>query len=231
MFIAGAEHSGQPIGVCGRGAALLVLAAFLVAASGSLSAAPAAGEVVKITGRAMAATQEGNIRRLREGGDVDSGDTLVTNRSSYMRVKMVDGATVILRPNTRFFIEDYKVSETPSENRSFLSLLKGGFRSVTGAIGKRNRAGYRVRTAVATIGIRGTDIEVVTCQGDCGSDPDGTYLAVKDGEAEITTDVGTQRFTAGTYGYVDNPNSPPVQVPATGAGPLSSDPLPPPGCE
>ncbi|NNM01566.1 MAG: FecR domain-containing protein [Gammaproteobacteria bacterium] len=206
----------------------LTLAATMLI-SGNLDAAPVAGEVVKITGRAMAATQDGDIRQLSAGAEVESGDTLVTNRSSYMRVKMVDGASVILRPNTRFHIEDYNVSETPSENRSFLSLLKGGFRSVTGAIGKRNRGGYRVRTAVATIGIRGTDIEVLSCQGDC-PEPDGTYLGVNDGEAEMTTSAGTQRFSAGTYGYVDDPNSPPVEVPASGAGQIGSDPLADPDC-
>ena len=36
-------------------------------------------------------------------------------------------------------------------------MFRGGLRTITGAIGKRNRNAYRVKTPVATIGIRGTE--------------------------------------------------------------------------
>lgn len=41
--------------------------------------------------------------------------------------------------------------------RAFFRLLKGGFRAVTGAIGKLREEDYRITTPVATIGIRGTE--------------------------------------------------------------------------
>lgn len=56
-------------------------------------------------------------------------------------------------------------------SRAFLSLLKGGFRAVSGSIGKLNREEYRIVTPVATIGIRGTDYFAVLCDETCAYDP------------------------------------------------------------
>lgn len=56
-------------------------------------------------------------------------------------------------------------------SRAFFSLLKGGFRSISGLIGKINHDEYRVSTPVATIGIRGTDYLVVICDSVCATDP------------------------------------------------------------
>ena len=56
-------------------------------------------------------------------------------------------------------------------SRAFFSLLKGGFRSISGLIGKVNHDEYQVTTPVATIGIRGTDYLVVICDATCATDP------------------------------------------------------------
>ena len=60
----------------------------------------------------------------------------------------------------------------PSEtSRAFFRLLRGGFRAVSGVIGKVNQNEYRISTPVATIGIRGTDYVVVICDAACARDP------------------------------------------------------------
>lgn len=211
----------------------LGLAALLVVGPlGSAFAAAEAGKVVTVAGRAAAATQEGDIRSLGRGEAVNSGDTVVTSSNSYVRMKFIDGASVILRPNSRFHIEDYQVAEKEEENRSFFSLVKGGFRAVTGAIGRRNRSGYRVRTAVATIGIRGTDYSMRTCAGDCGNSPDGDYYQVHDGGIFVSTEGGGQSdYQAGDFAYVQDPNMTPISIPEADADPLTDDPLPPAACE
>ncbi|MFA5938607.1 MAG: hypothetical protein WC809_04555 [Sinimarinibacterium sp.] len=55
--------------------------------------------------------------------------------------------------------------------RAFFRLLKGGFRTVSGLIGKGNPDEYRINTPVATIGIRGTDYWVILCDEMCANDP------------------------------------------------------------
>jgi hypothetical protein len=65
-----------------------------------------------------------------------------------------------------------KTQDTQSgASRAFFSLLKGGFRSISGLIGKINHDEYQVSTPVATIGIRGTDYLVVICDATCATDP------------------------------------------------------------
>ncbi len=208
---------------------LVALSVLLVVAPGVWAAG--AGEVVTVAGRAAAATQDGDIRNLGRGSAVASGDTVVTSSNSYVRMKFVDGAAVILRPNSRFHIEAYEQAEKAEESRSFFNLVKGGFRSVTGLIGKRNRRGYRVRTAVATIGIRGTDYTMRTCQGDCGNNPDGDYYQVHDGGISVATRSGATDYQSGDFGYVSDPNTSPVTIPEADADPLTDDPLPPAACE
>lgn len=209
--------------------AFVLLASMLI--SNQAFAATGAGEVLTVAGRAAAATQDGDIRSLGRGGAVNSGDTVVTSSNSYVRMKFIDGASVIVRPNSRFYIAEYKVAEKPEENRSFFNLVKGGFRAVTGIIGKRNRRGYRVRTAVATIGIRGTDYEMRTCNGDCGNNPNGDYYTVHDGGIFVTTQAGESEYQAGDFGYVSDPTMSPISIPESDADPLTDDPLPPAACE
>ena len=209
-----------------------VIVLLVVSPFGSAFAAAEAGKVVNVAGRAAAATQQGDIRSLGRGEAVNSGDTVVTSSNSYVRMKFIDGASVILRPNSRFHIEEYQVAEKEEENRSFFSLVKGGFRAVTGAIGRRNRSGYRVRTAVATIGIRGTDYSMRTCAGDCGNNPDGDYYQVHEGGIFVSTDGGGQSdYQAGDFAYVQDPSMTPISIPEADADPLTDDPLPPAACE
>lgn len=59
----------------------------------------------------------------------------------------------------------------PERGRAFFRLLKGGFRAVSGLIGRSDPAEYRVSTPVATIGIRGTDYWAVLCDATCATDP------------------------------------------------------------
>ena len=207
----------------------IVLAIILL--STAVHAGSEAGKVVSVTGRAVAATRDGDIRALGLGAAVNSGETVVTSANSYARLKFIDGASVILRPRTRFHIEHYRLAEAAAENRSFFNLVKGGFRAVTGLIGKRNRQGFRVRTAVATIGIRGTEFSVRSCQGDCGDNQDGDYYQVHDGEIAVETPGGAQAFTAGEFGFVDAVGVQAIIIPPVDADPLTDDPLPPASCE
>lgn len=183
-----------------------LLAAMTATAALPLSAAAAAeaGKVAMVAGRATAVGDNGAIRKLAKGDAVYAGELVSTGASSYVNLHLADGAFFLLRPETRFQIEDYAytaaaapaVAPTPAapaakpaaspaapvapaplvtgsqtggsqSSRAFFRLFKGGFRSVSGLIGKLNRDDYRVSTPVATIGIRGTTYSARLCEGDC----------------------------------------------------------------
>lgn len=150
-----------------------------------------AGRAVLVVGQATVTDANGAARTLRKGDVVFSGETISTLRHSYVNVKYRDEGRTLIGPNSQLKIEEFSyagasVSGGPrqkggaapagdaAQGRSVFSLIKGGFRAVTGLIGKMKREDYVVKTSVATIGIRGTDFIVFTCDGQCQADmPDG----------------------------------------------------------
>lgn len=145
---------------CRRSLLLTLCALFVLTLSGQGYAA--VGKVVNVSGPLFAVASTGAKRVLSVGSDVEQGDTLITEEKTYARVKFSDQGDITLRPGTQLKVDNYAFSqEKPSEDNVALSLFKGALRSVTGLIGKRgNQDAYKLQTATATIGIRGTDYVV-----------------------------------------------------------------------
>ena len=162
---------------------------------------------------------------LARGDGVLAGDTVVTGDASRAQLRMLDGAKIAVRPNSRLRIDEYEytapgsdASVTTVDDKSVMSLVKGGFRTITGAIGKEDNSDYEVRTAVGVLGIRGTDYSAVFCQGDCNWVPgvsagspieDGLYLGVVDGRIAFTTPQTTIELGAGEYAFIPLAARPP----------------------
>ncbi len=120
-----------------------------------------AGRVDFAMGDVQAVSTDGNRRALTRGSSVMSGDTIITTSRGRAHIRFSDGAYISLKPNTNFRIDEYRYKqEAGGENRGFFSLLRGGLRTVTGFIGRKNRNAYRMKAAVATIGIRGTHYDL-----------------------------------------------------------------------
>ena len=188
----------------------------------SAFAAGPAGEVTHVSGAVMAQKPDGQSRVLSVKSAVNEGDVVATADNSYARVKFTDGTEAVLRPASQVKIERFNFEEQkPQADGMVLSLLKGGFRSVTGLLGRRNPANMRVATPSATIGIRGTTFGALYCNDDCGGAGGGTppanglHVDVSDGMIILQNQGGSQNFSAGQFGYVPNANTPPAVVPPT----------------
>ena len=132
----------------------LSLAALLFAASAA--AAPAA-TVTHLSG-VLATSGAGESRVLCIGSKVEVGETLSTASKTYARLKFDDGGEITLRPESEFRIESFHYdAKKPEKDSAIFRLLKGGLRTITGLVGKRDRTSYKVHTVIATIGIRGTE--------------------------------------------------------------------------
>ncbi len=125
--------------------------------AGASWAAQVAGTVVQLSGPLLARKADGAVRILSMKSEVESGDTLVTEKNTYAMVKFIDNSEITLKPSTTFKVENfsYDASKPEADNASF-NLVKGGLRSVTGLLGKRNKEKFAMKTPTATIGIRGT---------------------------------------------------------------------------
>jgi len=134
--------------------AALLLVWGLLAQAGEIAAT-----IMFASGAPRLIAADGGERPARQGGTVHAGDTLDT-RDGRVQLSFRDGASMSLQPATRFRVDDYvftgESGKAAASDRGFFSLLRGGFRTLTGLIGKERRDQYRVETSVATIGIRGT---------------------------------------------------------------------------
>lgn len=152
---------------------LLLAISLAIIATMAEAAEEAAGRIVYISGALVAQRADGTVKVLAPKSEVYAGDMLITAKDSYAQVKMDDGTQMTLRPNSNIRIEAYHFSQdAPKEDNAIFRLLKGGFRTVTGFIGKRGNAdAYKLRATTATIGIRGTDFSSRLCSTkDCKDD-------------------------------------------------------------
>ena len=120
-----------------------------------------AGRVLVTTGIIEAVGTDGVARNLERRTDVYSGETLRTAGKARAQVRFTDGALLSLRPDSELKIDDYHFENRDAVDHKYLRLVRGGFRTVTGRIGRVNRASYRVSTPLAVIGVRGTDWEAL----------------------------------------------------------------------
>lgn len=180
---------------------LLLLTGLL--GSGQIHAATAAGKVAFATGQTQAVETSGNRRTLKRGDEVFSGDKLQTAARSRLQISLADGAFVSVQPDSEYQIEDYQYSgKNDGSEKAYYRLFKGGIRAVTGLIGKKNREAYKVRTAVATIGIRGTGHNTRICQGDCPGKEDGLYHNTWEGITYVSNDADSVDVAAGSGVFV-----------------------------
>jgi hypothetical protein len=179
------------------------MAAALSAAFPGLAAAQTAARVDFATGNVTASTPDGRSRTLTRGSDVQVGETISTQQGRA-QMRFTDGAFVSLQPQTDFKIDNYVFDGRGSQNESaVMSLLKGGMRTITGLIGRTNRDGYRLQTATATVGIRGTGYSVTYDAG--GS----VTIFVAEGSTSITNQTGTTVLPGGRSATIGSQNSPP----------------------
>ncbi len=192
----------------------LIILLGLLSAPGLASAQ--AGRFLLAVGDVAVARGQAELRAAT-GTPVQPGDTIRVGPASNAQIRMTDESIVGLRPGTVFRIDAYEYSGQ-AEARSIFSLLKGGFRTVTGAIGRlHSRERYAVRTPTATIGIRGTHYTVVHCDNDCGgadrgSISNGTYGGVTDGRIEVVNQTGEHEFAANTFFYVASASAAPQNL-------------------
>ena len=143
----------------------LLVSAILLMIATVAQAAEVVGKIGYMSGALVAQRVDGTVKVLGPKSEVQAGDMLITAKDSYAQVLMNDGAKMTLRPNSNLRIEAFQFSkEAPQDDNAVFRLIKGGFRNVTGLIGKRGNAdAYKVRAASATIGIRGTDFSSRLC--------------------------------------------------------------------
>lgn len=182
-----------------RMALLLMAVLFLPLAA---HCAPA-GKVEFSVGQVVAVSSDGSRRALQKGSEIQAGDAIETAVGARAQIRFSDGGFFALQPESQFRVDQYHFEgKSDGKEKSFFSLLKGGFRAITGAIGHVNRNSYKVATQAATIGIRGTAYQATL--------NDGLLVHVSEGAVSLTNNAGSLIVNAGQGAFVANSNAMPV---------------------
>ncbi len=188
---------------------LFLMSLFMLVCS-SISYAEIAGRVQFVNGEVQVTSLAGQVKRIHKGDAVNEGDTIASAQAASAQIRMRDGGMLAVRADTQFKIDGYHFNglQDGSEH-SFFSLFKGGFRAITGLIGKLNKANYRIETPATTIGIRGTDHEVFVVLANTPMAklvPVGTYDRVNVGETSMSNAAGTIFVLPNQMGFAAAPD-------------------------
>lgn len=152
-----------------------------------------AGVVLATKGKVIAMSPNGEMRVLIRRSKFFAKDVIKTGPEASAQLRFEDNAIMGLRENSELKIQDYRYGgKKDEENKVVMQLVSGGFRTISGTIGSANRAAYSLSTPAATIGIRGTDYDIVISL-------DGKIIAaVWGGGITIKNDLGSLDIGAGS---------------------------------
>ena len=113
------------------------------------------GNVMAIKGSAD--IKHGSVTiKAKNGMAIEEGDSIKTSKKSRVQVMLQDETVVTIGASSLFKFEEY-LYDGSKKSQLTMRANRGFFRSVTGKIGKLAPERFKVKTASATIGIRGTD--------------------------------------------------------------------------
>lgn len=161
---------------------LCALALFVAAAFGATTAvaqtrvgqaAVVKNEVVRVS--ASATTQ------INVGDGVLRDETVRTGVDSATRLVMADNTNVSLGPNATIKLDRTVFNDEHTYRDIAIRLTAGAFRFVTG---QSEKVAYKITTPLATIGVRGTILDILSLRG-------STTVVLQEGASRVCT-IGGQ---------------------------------------
>lgn len=180
-------------------------AALVLGLASLLAGAVQAATVVAVVGDVQV-VRSGASAPVAVGTALREGDELVSREDSEAIVRFDDGGRFAIRPATRSLLKQLPPGGAPDTASRIVSITKGALRYVSAVAGGR---GPQFETGTATIGIRGTDIDIVVTEVAIANEPPGTLLRVRAGLALIRGSDGTETdVRAGQIAYGGEPDAP-----------------------
>ena len=147
-----------------------------------------AGTMTRVSGKATVTSLENATREAKANDPVSVGEIVTTDTGAEVLIRFKDNSTMIVRSASKLKISQFRF-EKKATDTSQTSLLSGTLRAVSGQIAKAQQSNVKYDAGAATIGIRGTDIEVaIVPEG--AKDRAGIYNYVHSGETEMKLETG-----------------------------------------
>ena len=119
------------------------------------------GHVTALDGSAAAISVDGSQRELSLQSSVFLNETIQTGSESKLQITLNDGSTLNQGENGKIVIDAFVYDpDVAGRNKCRVNVLQGVFRTVTDGITRLNPDHFKVKTRMATIGIRGCEVGV-----------------------------------------------------------------------
>jgi len=93
---------------------------------------------------------------IQNGMGLKKGDEIITHKQTMVQIMLNDDTVITIGPESSFSFINY-FFDGSKKSTIQMQANRGFFRSVTGKIGKIAPERFKIKTQLATIGIRGTD--------------------------------------------------------------------------
>jgi len=149
-------------------------------AGGANQGAEAIGKVQTLEGGGSVVRANGITETLKVGDPVFQGDVVMTGPGSKLGISFVDGTLFSLSSNARMVLNSLVYEPNGSDNSMLFSLVEGTFVFAAGKIAPDGD--MKIKTPVATMGIRGTtptvdiDASLGTVNMSIVPDPDDGHI-------------------------------------------------------
>lgn len=121
--------------------------------------APGIGTISSIRGHAHIIRKDSKTAALQLNQRILTNDKINTAANSYIKITFDDGSIVSQGENASIIIDEFLYTpDDPEKNHFTMRIAKGVCRTVTGMITNLNPNRFKVKTRMATIGIRGCDL-------------------------------------------------------------------------
>ena len=179
-----------------------------------ISLAQEAGSIARVSGSAEIKGKDGKTREAKAKDSVNVADRIVTKAGGQVMVRLQDKSSLLVRENSEVVIEAFKF-EKKSDDVVSTSVVSGAVRAVSGQIASGNPANAKYAVGTATVGIRGTDIELAII-GEGRRDRAGIYNYVYSGETQMSLASGesvvVEKETSGFTPSNPQPGEPRLQI-------------------
>jgi ferric-dicitrate binding protein FerR (iron transport regulator) len=129
-------------------------------------------EVVRVAGSANS--------QINVGDSVLRDEIVRTGLESAARLVMSDSTNLSLGPNSTIKLDRTVFNDEHSYREIAIRLTTGAFRFVTG---HSEKTAYKITTSLATIGVRGTTLDILSLRGK-------TIVGLQDGKSRVCTTGG-----------------------------------------
>ena len=126
----------------------------------------------------------------KPGMKVQEGDALIAEPDSEALLRFHDGARLAVRPASTVQLAALQLTGPASRRQKTVKIVRGSLRYISGKSTVRQKVVFE--TSTSTIGIRGTEIEIIVTDAPVNDDPAGTYLKVNSGQAVLAASNGDQ---------------------------------------